>query len=127
MSINLFKMLVFIFIFYTASCSKKIEPLFVQLAENKSGVHFKNEISESDTNNILTYLYYYNGGGVAIADFNTDGLPDIFFTGNETSSALYLNKGGLTFQDVTLLAGVSTHQWITGATIVDINGDQYMP
>jgi len=118
-------MLAVIFIFFTASCSKKVEPLFVQLSENKSGVHFKNEISESDSNNILTYLYYYNGGGVAIADFNLDGLPDIFFTGNETSSALYLNKGGLTFQDVTLLAGVSTHQWITGATVVDINGDQW--
>ena len=124
MSTNLIKMLVYTYIFSTASCSKKIEPLFVQLSENQSGVHFKNGISESDTNNILTYLYYYNGGGVAIADFNMDGLPDVFFTGNETTSALYLNKGGLKFKDVTLLAGVSTNQWITGATVVDINGDQ---
>ncbi|MFP4506009.1 MAG: VCBS repeat-containing protein [Cyclobacteriaceae bacterium] len=77
----------------------------------------------SDTLNNLTFGYSYNGGGVAVADFNNDSLPDLFFTGNMVSSRLYLNMGNFKFRDVTEEAGLETHRWCTGAAIGDVNGD----
>ncbi|WP_152594973.1 VCBS repeat-containing protein [Dokdonia donghaensis] len=73
--------------------------------------------------NILDFQYLYNGGGIGIGDFNNDNQPDILFTGNQVSSALYLNKGSMTFKDITSTAGVTTNAWITGVSIIDINTD----
>jgi len=42
------------------------------------------------------------------------------------SSRLYLNKGGMRFDDITERAGVTTRRWATGATMVDINNDGYL-
>ncbi len=67
--------------------------------------------------------YTYMGGGVGVGDFNRDGLPDLFFAGNQVSSRLYLNKGNMHFEDVTQKAGVSTDTWCTGVSVVDINND----
>src|SRR5690606_10648342 len=66
------------------------------------------------------------GGGVAAADFNNDGLVDIFFAGNMESCRLYLNKGHLKFEDITSPSGVSTEIWCTGVSVVDINHDGWM-
>jgi hypothetical protein len=63
----------------------------------QTGIDFENKIADTDTLNILDYLYYYNGGGVAIACFNNDGLPDIYFTSNQGSNKLYLNHGNFKF------------------------------
>src|SRR5450432_478463 len=110
-----------------ATCKTKTdEPvtLFTSMPAEQTGVHFENKITDTDTLNILDYLYYYNGGGVAIADFNSDGLPDIYFTSNKGSNKLYLNKGNFRFEDITTHAGVEGKgNWKTGVTIVDINGD----
>ena len=65
------------------------------------------------------------GGGVGIGDFNNDGLKDIFFTGNQVSSRLYINKGNNQFDDVTQTSGIGTDVWCTGVSIVDINNDGY--
>jgi hypothetical protein len=74
--------------------------------------------------NILDYLYFYNGAGVASADFNNDGLEDLYFVSNQGPNKLYLNKGDLKFEDITAKAGVAgTGNWKTGVTVVDINGD----
>ena len=67
--------------------------------------------------------YTYMGGGVGIGDFNNDGLEDIFFTGSQVSSRLYINKGNMHFKDVTNSAGVSTNGWCTGVSVIDINND----
>ena len=56
--------------------------MFSLIPADKTGIDFINRISDTDSLNILDYLYYYNGGGVAIADFNNDGLADIYFTSN---------------------------------------------
>jgi enediyne biosynthesis protein E4 len=67
--------------------------------------------------------YTYMGGGIGVGDFNRDGLPDLFFAGNQVSSRLYLNKGNMHFEDITQKAGVSTDTWCTGVSVVDINND----
>lgn len=110
------------------SCNKKsAQPsatLFTSLPASYTGIDFQNRIADNDTFNILDYLYYYNGGGVAIGDINNDGLPDIYFTSNRGSNKLYLNKGHLQFEDITDKAGVQGKgNWKTGVTLADVNGD----
>ncbi len=65
------------------------------------------------------------GGGVGIGDFNHDGKKDIFFSGNQVSCRLYINKGNNDFEDITEKAGIHTDSWCTGVSIVDINNDGY--
>lgn len=107
------------------SCSKKKEStLFSQVSSSKSGVTFNNKIIETDSFNILSSEYIFNGGGVAVGDFNNDGKPDLFFTGNQVTNKLYLNQGDFKFKDVTDAAGVAaSDQWKTGTAVIDINND----
>src|SRR6266480_3249351 len=111
-----------------ASCAREHgrPPLFQLLTPGRTGVTFANTITTSDSLNAQTDPYVYNGAGVAIGDIDNDGLPDIFLTGNMVSSRLYLNKGGMRFEDITARAGVATHRWATGATMVDINNDGHV-
>jgi len=105
------------------SCSKK-DNLFVALETKQTAVDFSNDLTPNKYVNILDYLYFYNGGGVAIGDINNDDLPDIYFTANQKKNKLYLNKGNLQFEDVTETAGVSgTSDWNTGTVMADVNGD----
>jgi len=100
------------------------EGIFKLLPANETGVTFVNKNIVTDSVNILDYLYFYNGAGVATADFNNDGLPDLYFVSNQGPNKLYLNKGGMKFEDITDKAGVAgTGSWQTGVTVVDINGD----
>ncbi|MEJ7813066.1 MAG: VCBS repeat-containing protein [Gemmatimonadaceae bacterium] len=98
--------------------------LFERLAPEATGVGFVNELPEAADFNILNYLYYYNGGGVAAGDVNGDGLPDLYFSSNLGPNRLYLNKGNYRFEDVTARAGVAGPDgWKTGVTMADVNGD----
>ena len=109
-----------------AACggSSSPPPLFEARSAGQTGIRFANTLTEDDTlHNALDFDYMYNGAGVAVADFNNDGLQDLFFGGNMVSSRLYLNKGSLKFDDVTEAAGAGTTKWITGSTVVDINQD----
>jgi hypothetical protein len=107
------------------SCtSKNNEKLFRLLDAKETGLDFNNKIFESDSFNILTYEYIYNGGGVAAADFNNDSIVDLFFTGNQVSNRLYLGQGNLKFRDVTKESGlISDLKWSSGVSVVDINND----
>ena len=99
-------------------------PLFELLAPSATGVSFSNDLPENADFNILNYLYYYNGGGVAVGDVDNDGLPDLYFSSSLDSNRLYLNKGNYRFEDITKRAGVSgPHGWKTGVTMADVNGD----
>ena len=107
-------------------CRRATEPpaLFERLAPSATGVDFQNRLPEDSALNILNFLYYYNGGGVAAGDVNGDGLPDLYFTSNLGSDRLYLNRGGYRFEDVTARAGVAGPSgWKTGVTMADVDGD----
>jgi hypothetical protein len=108
------------------ACSEREHPVFTLLSAKQSGIDFANTITTSDSVNVQTDVYIYNGAGVAVGDIDNDGLPDIFFSGNMVSSRLYHNKGGMQFEDITRKAGVSTNRWATGASMVDINNDGYL-
>lgn len=99
-------------------------PLFKLLDPVKTGVDFINKIDENDSIHIFKYEYLYNGNGVGVGDFNNDGLPDLFFSGNTVSHKLYLNRSNWQFEDITALAGVAGNgTWGTGVSVVDINSD----
>ncbi|ARK12732.1 VCBS repeat-containing protein [Fibrella sp. ES10-3-2-2] len=100
---------------------------FTRLAPEKTGIRFTNQLTETEEQNVLAYEYFYNGGGVAVGDLNNDGLPDLYFTGNMVPDRLYLNRGKLTFSDITNAAGVGRGGgWKTGVTLVDINRDGWL-
>jgi len=102
-------------------------PLFTPVNAKQSGINFLNKIEEDDSLNVMRYEYLYNGAGVGIADFNNDGLNDIFFSGNTGPCKLFLNKGHFTFQDITRQAHVAGNgTWSTGVSIADVNGDGLM-
>src|SRR5690242_11762266 len=109
----------FVFIAFLAlSCSQqKKERLFTKLSLANSGIHFNNEVHDADTSNSFINEFGYMGGGVGIGDFNNDGLKDIFFTGNQVTCRLYINKGENQFEDITEKAGVTTNAWATGVSI----------
>lgn len=99
-------------------------PLFTPLSDEQTGITFENELSPSPELNIVNYIYYYNGGGVATGDVNGDGLIDLYFTANQGTNQLYLNRGDFQFEAVTEAAGVGgTADWTTGTTMADVNGD----
>src|SRR4029079_5456578 len=100
------------------------DKLFLLLPSSYTGINFSNDVKYTGELNVYTFRNFYNGGGVGIADINNDGLPDIFFCGNQKSNKLYLNKGNFRFEDITDKAGLNSEGvWSTGVTFADINGD----
>ena len=100
---------------------------FDSVVADSSGIHFSNQLYHKNDLNIIDYLYYYNGGGVAIGDINNDGLEDIYFTANQSPDKLYLNLGNLKFKDITAASGILIDStWSSGVTMEDINNDGFL-
>ncbi|RYY22284.1 MAG: VCBS repeat-containing protein, partial [Sphingobacteriaceae bacterium] len=116
-----------LFLLLFAEVASAQKPLFQLLPSAQTNVHFSNAISENETLNVLSYEYFYNGGGVAVGDINQDGLEDLFFTANMKPNKLYLNQGNLKFKDITASANKELEgragSWKTGVTMADVNGD----
>ena len=112
---------------FAVSCHRTTT-LFEALPSSKTNISFVNNLEKKNLFNILYYLYYYNGGGIATGDINNDGLPDIYFTANHKGgNKLYLNKGDFKFEDITNKAGVAgLSDWCTGVTMADVNADGYL-
>lgn len=118
-----FLILLTIFLLFACKTEDSKNKLFEKVSSTHSNLNFVNAINENAILNILDYEYLYNGGGVGIGDFNSDGLPDICFTGNMVGSRIYINLGNLKFKDVTEESGLITNTWCTGVSIIDINND----
>ena len=114
------------------SCNKKRETLFTRLPTETTGITFTNRIIETNARNVFNFEYLYNGGGVALGDFNNDKLVDVYFTGNQVENKLYLNKGikegeSIHFEDVTDKSNTTGEgKWCSGATVIDINNDNLL-
>lgn len=101
--------------------------LFTRIAPDSSGIYFNNIVEDNTLLNVISYEYYYNGGGVAVGDINNDGLQDLFFTANVYECKLYLNQGNLKFKDITKESGTNGGPgYHTGAVMVDINQDGWL-
>ncbi|QLE02203.1 VCBS repeat-containing protein [Galbibacter sp. BG1] len=109
-------------IFFSCDTEKKFEIL----DKDHTHIDFNNKITENEKFNPLNFIYIYNGAGIGTGDINNDGLPDLYFAGNNVPSKLYLNKGNLEFEDISKTAGIENDKWATGINFVDINADGYL-
>lgn len=94
---------------------------FTLLDPNTTGVTFSNVVTEAEYASQRGLL---NGSGVAIGDYDRDGLADLYFASLQAAGRLYRNLGGFHFRDVTAEAGLETQgRHFRGATFADVNGD----
>lgn len=122
------RLLLILTIFTSCQKNDKLsKTIFQQVASTRSGVNFSNNLTETDSLNYMSFAYMYMGGGVSAGDINNDGLIDLFFTGNMVPNKLYLNKGNLEFEDITVSAKVAgDDRWFTGVTMADVNNDGFL-
>ena len=114
-------------IFNSCTTSPPKSLLLQEISSNKTGVSFINKLHDTPQLNILTYLYYYNGAGVTAADFNNDGLLDLYFVGNQVSNKFYLNQGDFKFEDKTEESNLKGQKgWSSGVSVADVNGDGWL-
>jgi len=100
--------------------------MFTVMPPDSTGIFFVNRLHDTPEVN-ATFEFRYNGCGVGVGDIDNDGLPDLFFTANDEKCRLYLNKGGMHFEDITESAGILPRQSLsTGVQMVDINADGFL-
>ena len=121
--VNVLNLILYTGLFVFSACQKDVKRL-EDLSPKQTKIEFENKVVSSPELNILNYLYFYNGAGVASGDFNNDGLQDLYFVSNMGEDKLYLNQGDLSFKDVTSQSGIINNKsWSSGVSVVDINQD----
>jgi hypothetical protein len=117
----------FFFILLAVACQNSTTGNTLFTLQENTGINFINTVEDDSLENGFLFRNYYNGNGVAIGDINNDGLPDIFFTSNKGANKLFLNKGGVTFEDISDKAGIiKDDKWNTGVVFADVNGDGWL-
>lgn len=105
----------------------KDSTLFTLLDSTATGISFTNTVTDNEADNCFRFRNFYNGGGVGLGDINNDGLADVVLTSNMGENKVYLNKGGMKFEDITAKTGFrQDSMWSTGVTMVDINNDGWL-
>ena len=95
-----------------------------QLKGKSLGISFQNNLTETSNLNILKYLYFYNGAGVGVGDFNKDGLKDLFFVSNQGDNELFYQHAPFEFTKAPSTANIQGNStWQSAVSVVDINGD----
>ena len=113
-----------LFLALCACTSAPKEPTLFEEVSEAAGIDFANVLEENDQQNIVDYLYFYNGAGVAVADFDGNGFEDIYFVRNQGANALYFNQGNWKFTKGDRSAAGSA-DFQTGVSVVDINADGF--
>ena len=134
MNIRFYKIIILNFLVIFFSCEKKMDEeivnydyLFNKIKSSVSGIDFNNSLKFSEDLNIIEYLYFYNGGGVAVGDINNDGLEDLYLSSNQGKDKLFINLGDFKFKDISNSAGLDTlNTWSTGVSMADVNGDGWL-
>lgn len=117
---------VLIITFFSFGCESELKQ-FTKLNPKDTSIDFVNKLYETNSRNYFTYPYMYLGGGVAVGDFNNDGLEDLFFSGNMVPNKLYLNQGDFQFKDISESAGIQgDNRWYSGVSLIDINKDGFL-
>ena len=97
------------------------EPGFRERAPEATGLESVNRLDELDAARNRTLL---NGSGVAFGDYDGDGWVDVYLCGLNAPNALYRNREGWRFQEVTAEAGVACENvFCRGAVMSDVTGD----
>lgn len=104
-------------------------PLFAAIAPQKSGLSQANPYSDPAiwSHRFAEFTNGALGSGVAVGDYDRDGLPDLYIVNKFSPNRLYRQTSALAFEDVTERAGVAgATTWSAGATFADIDGDGWV-
>ena len=92
-----------------------------RLAE--SGITFRHRVV-SDAAKTYKAAHYDHGNGVAVADVDGDGLLDVYFTSQVGGNALWRNRGGGRFEDMTAASGTALADRVgVSASFADTDND----
>ncbi|MFC7358604.1 VCBS repeat-containing protein [Jejudonia soesokkakensis] len=111
----------------TGDLTNSATTLFTKIKADETNIYFKNNIQQSVDFNFMNYMYIYTGAGVAVGDIDNDGLEDLYFSSNFESNKLYINKGDLSFEDITESSKTEDFGgFSTGVSMLDINNDGWL-
>jgi hypothetical protein len=90
----------------------------------EAGITFRMAFLPKEQGEKFKINLYDHGCGVAVGDYDGDGLDDIYFANQLGPNALYKNKGDGTFVEVTHEAGVAVGDRVcVAATFADYDND----